>query len=207
MRFVVTSGALVLSAALAAPALGGPIFMQYEGVNGDAIAADHKDWIEVQSYQWATPPPAAPRAPAPAGVAVGGPGRVSLVRRVDKASPLLRKAATTGKLVPAVNLDVPKTAGQGTTPYMRYELKNVMVSSYSNAGVGLDDVGRRSLAVPHVSSAGSAAPTETLSLNYTKIEYRYAEQKAPPKFAAPNRAAGAGNMSAAPAPSPTRPAK
>ncbi len=102
-------------------------------------------------------------------MAVGGPGSVSLVKRTDKSSPLLSKAAATGRLVPAVQIDVPKTGGQG--PYLRYELKNVMVSSFRPGGG---------------SSAG--APMESLSLNFAKIEFRYDEQKAPPKVAAPYKA-------------------
>jgi len=163
--------AFVLAAAVAEPALGGPIYMKYEGIDGEATTADHGKWIEINSVQFAAPPPAVPRAPAPAGVAVGGPGRVSFVRRADKASPLLSKAAATGKLVPAVQVDVPKTGGQGA--YMRYELKNVMVSSFSAGGGG---------------GAAAGAPMESLSLNFTKIEFKYDEQKVPPKVAAPYKA-------------------
>ncbi|MEO8056539.1 MAG: type VI secretion system tube protein Hcp [Acidobacteriota bacterium] len=160
----------VFATVLAVPALGGPIYMQYEGVPGEATTAGHDKWIEVSSIQWATPLPAVPRAPAPAGVASGGPGRVLLMKRVDKASPLLSKAAATGRLVPAVQLDVPKTGGQGSSPYMRYELKNVMVSSFSAGG------------------GGGGTATESLSLNFTRIEFAYEEQKVPPKVAAPYKA-------------------
>ena len=84
-----------------APAFGGPIFMQYEGVDGDATAAGHEKWIEIQSCQWATPPARRVRGRRrPPGSPSGGAGRVNLVRKVDKASPLLSRAATTGKVVP-----------------------------------------------------------------------------------------------------------
>jgi type VI secretion system secreted protein Hcp len=164
--------AFVLAVAVAAPAFGAPIYMQYEGVPGEAAAPGHDKWIEIQSCQFTPAPPAVPRAPAPAGVASGGPGRAILAKRSDKASPLLRKAADTGKLVPAVQIDVPKPTSQNPNAYLRYELKNVMVSSYSSAGGG----------------SGAAAPTESLSLNFTKIEFKYDEQKAPPKVAAPYNA-------------------
>jgi type VI secretion system secreted protein Hcp len=158
--------AFVLAFAIAGPALGGPIYMKFEGVDGEATASGHDRWIEIQSCQFTTPPPAVPRAPAPAGVASGGPGKIVLTKRGDKASPLLSKAAATGKLVPAVQVDVPKTGGQGPNAYLRYELKNVMVSSFSGGGT----------------------PTESLSLNFTKIEFAYEEQKVPPKVAAPYNA-------------------
>lgn len=146
-----------------------PIYMKYEGIDGDVTSSDHRGWIELNSCSLPALP-APPPAPAPAGVAVGGPGSAVLVKKVDKASPLLSKAAATGKVVPSVQVDLPKVTAPGTTPYLRYELKNVMISSYS------------------VSGAGGAAPTESMSLNFTKIEFRYPEQKASPKLAAPNRA-------------------
>jgi type VI secretion system secreted protein Hcp len=148
-----------LAAVLAGPALGAPIYMQYEGVPGEASAAGHDKWIEIQSCQFAPPPPAVPRAPAPAGVASGGPGRLSLTKRADKASPLLSP-------VTAVQIDVSKPTSQNPNAYLRYELKNVMVSSFSGGGT----------------------PTESLSLNFTKIEFKYDEQKVPPKVAAPYKA-------------------
>lgn len=173
-----TSLILAAAAALLATEVSSasPIFMQYEGIDGSVTAAGHEKWIEINSCQWATPLPAPPPAPAPAGVATGGPGSLRAVRRVDKASPLLSKAATSGKVVPSVLVDIPKGTAPGATPYLRYELKNVMVTSYSVSGQG----------------AGDPVPTESLSINFTKIEYKYQEQKAPPKRPAANRLSAAG---------------
>lgn len=167
LMVVAVAGAILASGV----ATAAPIYMKYEGIPGDANAAGHEKWIEVQSVQWSVQPPAAPAAPAPAGVAAGGPGRIVLSRKVDKASPLLSRAATSGKVVPTAQLDMPKTTVGGSSPYMRYELKNVMVTSYSASGP----------------AAGGSVPMESLSLNYAKIEYRYDDKK--PAVAAPNRRA------------------
>jgi type VI secretion system secreted protein Hcp len=169
---------LILAAALGAILTSGastasPIYMQYEGVQGDVTAAGHDKWIELNSVQWGVPLPAPPPAPAPAGVATGGPGTLRFVKKVDKASPLLSKAAASGKTVPAVQIDVPKGTAPGATPYLRYELKNVMITSYSVSAQG----------------AGDPIPTESISFNFSRIEYKYAEQKATAKN--PRAAAGA----------------
>jgi type VI secretion system secreted protein Hcp len=156
--------AFFLTAALAGPAFAGPIYMNYEGIKGEVTSAGHGGWIEIDSVQWAPPPPAVPPAPAPAGVATGGPGTLRFVKKADKASSLLSKAAATGRLVPAVQIDVQKGAA-----YQRYELKNVMISSYSVSGQG----------------SGDPIPTESISFNFSKIEYKYPEQKAPPSGAPP----------------------
>ena len=164
-RILVLAVLAAAAMALSSPALAGPIYMKYEGIQGDVTAAGHGGWIEIDSMQWGTPPPAAPPAPAPAGVATGGPGTLRFVKKVDKASPLLSKAAATGRLVPAVQIEMTK----GSSPvYLKYELTNVMISSYSVSGQG----------------AGDPIPTESISFNFSKMEYRYAEQKAPPLGAA-----------------------
>lgn len=168
---VAVAGTILASGASSAS----PIYMKYEGVDGSVSAAGHEKWIELNSVQWGVPLPAPPPAPAPAGVATGGPGTLRCVRKVDKASPLLSKAATSGKVVPAVKVDVPKAGGQGPVVYMTYELKNVMVTSYSVSGQG----------------SGDPIPTESISFNFAKMEYRYAEQKVSTK-GAPNRLSAAG---------------
>lgn len=169
---IAVAGALLVSGASTAA----PIYMQYEGVDGSVTAAGHDKWIELNSVQWGVPLPAPPPAPAPAGVATGGPGSLRIVKRVDKASPLLSKAATSGKVVPAVQVDIPKGSAPGTTPYLRYELKNVMITSYSVSGQG----------------SGDPIPTESISFNFAKMEHKYAEQKAAPKRPAPNRLSAVG---------------
>lgn len=161
--------AFVLTAALAGPALGSPFdaFLKIEGVPGESKAPDRTGWIEVHSFQWVTPPPAPPPAPAPAGVARKQHGSITFVKRVDKASPLLSKAATAGKLLPMVIVEVPGTSA-ASQPYMRYEMKDVMISGYSMSGQG----------------HGDPLPTEQVTFTYNKIELKYAEQKVAPKTGA-----------------------
>ena len=77
----------------------------------------------------------------------------------------LMQACATGKHFPKATLTVRK-AGGGQQEYMTYELENVLVSGYSI-------------------SSGGDRPMESLSLNFTKIEYKIDDQKeksgAPPK--------------------------
>ena len=177
-------------------------YLKIDEVPGESIDAAHAGWIDLLSVRWSAPPPAPPAAPAPAGVARRGPGSITLSKKLDKASPLLKQAAAAGKFLHAVQIELPKGAAQGPKSYYRYELKNVMVSSISMAGGG----------------AGGVAPTEQLTLNFAAIELKYEEQKGPPKDpkpgAAPGQVSAAGSSAAggsayslARTPTPTKAAK
>ncbi|MCM3878452.1 MAG: type VI secretion system tube protein Hcp [Thermoanaerobaculia bacterium] len=149
-------------------------YLKIDGIPGESTDAAHHGFIDVHSFHWGVAPPAPPAAPAPAGVARGGPARFSFSKRVDKSSPLLKQAAASGKQIPSAVIEVLK-AGPGPRAYLSYELKNVMVSSYSMSGQG----------------AGDPIPTEQVTLNFSSIELKYVEQKKP--GAAPNRISGAAN--------------
>ncbi len=135
-------------------------FMWFDSIKGESMDPQHQGWIELQSYNFSSPAPAPPAGAAPAGLAKSGPGTFTFTKTVDKASPLLQKA--TGKHFPSVVIEMRKT-GSGSPAYLKYELKNVMVSSFNMAGGG----------------RGAAVQTESLTLNFASIELKYPEQKGP----------------------------
>ncbi|HEY3382760.1 MAG TPA: type VI secretion system tube protein Hcp, partial [Vicinamibacterales bacterium] len=148
-------GVLLLQARLAAASAG---YLKIGAVAGESTAAGHVGWIEVDPVRWQTVPPAVPPGPAPAGVAKGGPGIVGLTKKVDKASPALQKAALTGQQFPAATLEVPGGTAGGS---LKYELKNVMVSSI------------------HAGGGGGGQPTEQFTLNFSAVELQYPAQATP----------------------------
>ena len=83
---------------------------------------------------------------------------IQIMKKTDKASVNLLQVCTTGKHIPKATITVRK-AGE-KTPYLKITLTNVLVSSYQ-----LDSAG-----------GGGAKPNESLSLNFTKIEYKYSTQ-------------------------------
>jgi type VI secretion system secreted protein Hcp len=85
----------------------------------------------------------------------GGTGKVSfhtlqITKRVDKSSPSLFKACATGKHIKTAILTLRKAGG---TQPLTIKLSNVLISSYQQ-------------------SNAVEKPTESLSLNFTKIEYK-----------------------------------
>jgi len=162
LALMMVAGAILLAAAQTASAAG---YIRFDGIDGDVARGDHKNWCNLVSVSNPLSPPKPPLAPAPAGVAKGGPGRIVVVKKVDKATPLLKQAAAKGTLLPSVDLDV-ASSDPGAGPYLHYKLERCFIKSWSTSGGA--DAGRP-----------SAAGTETFTLEYSGIALHYAEQKAP----------------------------
>ena len=137
-----------------------PIYMQFDGIEGDATAQGHERWHEVFSFSWG-------ESLAVSGGGGGGcsTGRVnmsdlSVMKSSGKGSPQLMFACASGKLLPAVQMDVVLSAGEEPIVFQRWTLTNVLITSFQ------------------VSGSGGEAPTESLSLNYSKIKYEQAVRAA-----------------------------
>jgi type VI secretion system secreted protein Hcp len=101
-----------------------------------------------------------------------------VTKSVDLSSPLLFQAVGAGTAFATALLDVTRTAAAQTQAYMKYELSDVFITSYSV-------------------SSGRDRPTESLSLNYTQVVFSYFPQL-------PNGALGdpiVGSITAVPEPS------
>ena len=85
---------------------------------------------------------------------------ISFTKSMDKASPQLMKACANGQHIKEAKLTCRKAGGTQET-YLVIKMENVLISSISPAGSSADDL-----------------PTETLSLNFTKIEFTYRYQDA-----------------------------
>jgi type VI secretion system secreted protein Hcp len=91
----------------------------------------------------------------------GGAGKskvheIQITKSVDKASPLLFKACATGQHFKKVMLSLRKAGG--AKPYLTITMSDAIISSFQQ-------------------SNGADKPAESLSLNFTKIEYQYSAQK------------------------------
>jgi type VI secretion system secreted protein Hcp len=134
-----------------------PIYMKYEGIDGDTTADGHAKWIEVGSFQWGV------------GRGISSPTGGSMDRESSAPSVseiVVTKAqdvATTKLLDEAlqgegkkVQIDFCKTDKGKLETYMQYVLENTLISGYSI-------------------SSGGDRPSESLSLNFTKIEFKNTE--------------------------------
>lgn len=139
------------------------LFIKFDGIDGECKDNDHKGWSDVLSFSWGL---------HKAGAGATGQTRrrgvvtvedVVLTKEYDKSSPKLAEAICNGKVFPKVEIHDTTTYGDGNRAvFLKYELKNVMVSSFSVSGAG----------------AGDAVPTESLSLNFEEVKQTYIEYDA-----------------------------
>jgi type VI secretion system secreted protein Hcp len=137
-------------------------FLKIEGVDGESHDSKHKGEIDLESWSWG-----ATQAGAHAAGGGGGAGKVDMqdfhfVMKVNKSSPKLMLACANGEHIKKAVLTCRK-AGKDQQEYLKVTMSDLLVSSYQTGG-----------------SAGSAAivPVDQISLNFSKIEFEYKEQKA-----------------------------
>jgi type VI secretion system secreted protein Hcp len=94
-----------------------------------------------------------------------GAGRVQMqdfhfVMRVNKSSPKLMLACANGEHVKSAVL-VCRKAGKDQQEYLKITFTDLLVSNYQTSGTGAADV----------------IPMDQISLNFSKVEFEYKEQK------------------------------
>jgi len=134
-------------------------FLKLTGIDGESQDSKHKNEIELLSYAFG----AQQSGTAAIGGGLGS-GKVSLndlqvVKNTDKSSPKLFLYCCTGEHIPSGTLTVRK-AGTTQQEYLVVTLTDIIVSNVHNGGA----------------ASSSDIPSETVSLNYTKIEMQYQQQ-------------------------------
>ncbi len=147
------------------------MFLKIEGVEGESTTTSHKGWIEVQSWSWGV---SQAGSGGPGGGAAFGRvvGHVTLIKRIDKATPLLFKRCSDGTVMPLVTLELARLGGGPT--YLKYELKEVLISSIAHGDVD-----------------GDGLPDETITLDFTGTKLTYTQLDASGKPVGQTSAEGA----------------
>jgi type VI secretion system secreted protein Hcp len=134
-------------------------FLKVPGVDGEATDDKHKGEIEIESFSWGEVQPGTAGHGSGAGAAKVQKQDFSFVKKMDKSSPKLMIACATGEHFKNALLTVRK-AGGTQQDYLKITMEDLIISSYTtNAG------------------AGELIPTESVTLNFVKLEMSYKEQK------------------------------
>jgi len=136
-------------------------FLKLDGIDGESQDSKHKGEIELDSWSFG----ATQHGTSGTGGG-GGAGKVALqdfhfVMRVNKATPKLFLACATGEHIKKAVLTCRK-AGKEQQEYLKYTFSDFLVSSYQTGGSAHSDV----------------VPMDQISLNFSKIQVEYKEQKA-----------------------------
>jgi len=134
-------------------------YIQFDGVKGESLDKDHKDWSDIESFNQVIHKP---------GTGTGVARRrgdvilddILIVKALDKSSPKLAESVCKGKVFPKVLIHVTRSyEDAGRVTYYAYELKNVQVVSYSVGGA----------------TQAQQQPLEEVSLNFEEIKVTYTE--------------------------------
>jgi len=136
-------------------------FLKVEGIDGESPDSKHKSEIELQSFSWG-----ATQTGTHGSGGGGGAGKVQMqdfhfVMKHCKASPKLMLACAEGEHLKKAVLTCRK-AGKEQQEFLKVTMSDLLVSSYQTGG----------------SSHGDEIPTDQISMNFSKIEFEYKDQKA-----------------------------
>jgi type VI secretion system secreted protein Hcp len=131
-----------------------PIYMKIEGVDGSVTNQFVQHGFDIMAFSWG-------ESQTGSTTGGGGAGRVnmadfSMMKQAGKGTAGIMLACATGRHLPAVQLTVTIGREGREVIFQQYRLEDCLVSSFQTSG------------------DGGSVPTESLSLNFTKIEFRQA---------------------------------
>lgn len=135
-----------------------PAFIRLAGIEGEATDSMHKGWILIQSMSSpifrAIPEGARDQQRTKGETTLGD---VVVVRELDKSSVPIQQACANGTFYPEVEIHLCTTVKDKQEPYLKYKLKDVILTSYAF----------------HGTSSGDPLPSEEITLGYTSVEWTY----------------------------------
>lgn len=138
------------------------VYLQIDGIKGESQDDKHAGWIECLSVRWGIHQPKSATASTGGGHTAERAElkEVSFLKMSDISSPILMQTCAMGKTIPKAKFEFMRADGQGTAiRYFEIELENVLIG-------GIE---------PSI-EPGSILD-EHVSLKYSKIKWRYTQQK------------------------------
>ena len=142
-------------------------YMKFGDIKGESTDKEHKDWIIIESVssplfraEANIDPTGQCKLDLPPGPTLGD---VVVVKEFDRSSVKLQESVCNGTFYEEVIIDFVSTKRRGGRTFLRYKLKDVIITSYS--------------AEPGTNCAGEPVPVEELSLNFGDIEFEYVPEK------------------------------
>jgi type VI secretion system secreted protein Hcp len=131
------------------------MFLKIQGVDGEATDSKHPNWIEVESWSFGVSQGASALKDSTEKPVLQD---LAVLKRVDKATPILFLKCCTGEHIPDATLTLRRTAADGDqNEFFIVKLTDCLISSQSISGQG----------------SGDPIPTESISFNFSKIDVTY----------------------------------
>ncbi|MBI4329217.1 MAG: type VI secretion system tube protein Hcp [Chloroflexi bacterium] len=138
------------------------MFLKLGDIKGESTDKKHEGWIEVLSYSWGVSQPASATATGAASTGAVTAEKASfqdftIVKRLDKASPLLMLTCARGERLPEVTIQLAE-AQRGGLAFMKYTMSDCLISSVKPGGSA---------------QGGESLPLEEVSFSFVKVELNY----------------------------------
>ena len=124
--------------------------MKWGDIRGEANAAGHEDWINLESVSFGIY-----KDPVFAGSRPQF-QEMTISKQTDLSTAPMLSALAAGELIPELEVDITEETASGQGTYKKYRLQDVLVTSYFVTSVDAQGL-----------------PSEAFSLNYTNIESTY----------------------------------
>jgi type VI secretion system secreted protein Hcp len=138
------------------------IYMKYGSVDGAATTEGYTKWIELSSFQFGVGRGIASAARSAANREASEPSisEITVSKNMDVSSLNMFQEGVASELNNKVEIKFTTTTKNKVTEYLLYELTDVGLSGYS------------------ISAGSDGIPTESLSLNFTKIQMKFTDMSA-----------------------------
>lgn len=139
-----------------------PIYMQYETIKGDVTEEKHKQWVDIGSFQLGVG--RAINSPigstAKREVSTPSVSDITVSKRMDISSYRWLEESLYGQKAVTCTVHFTRTGTDGNTEvFAEFIFTNCLVSNYST-------------------SSGGSDATESIGINFTKMEYKYTDRDA-----------------------------
>lgn len=138
-------------------------FLKIDGIQGESIFTGHVNEIDVQSFSWGMSQGGVKFAGQTGSPAKSNFNTMTFFKTIDKASPVLMLACALGTIPgiasPTATVSFFDDSRKVNQEFFQIVLSNVAVADLTE-GVAQG-------------SSGGDAPVESVSLNFTKIEFKY----------------------------------
>jgi len=131
-------------------------------IKGESLDKDHKDWIEISSWSHLIRQPRSATASTAGGHTAERceHGEMVFEKDIDVVSPQLFQSCSGGTTFSNVTIEFMRADGDGKrVKYLEIQLQNAIVASVAPSVVG------------------EGLPTETFTLKYAAVQWRYTQQK------------------------------
>lgn len=134
------------------------MFLKLDGIDGESRSPGHEDEIDVLSWSWGMSHSGTMHLGRGGGAGKVDVQDLSIVKLVDKSTPILYLNCASGRHVPTGTLTIRKAGGDEPIDFLVIELENIIITDIQSSG-SLDEF-----------------PTETVSLNFAKVRMEYTPQ-------------------------------